>query len=154
MLGLEITNGWAQLLMLLRCHLVGCPVDQGVTYVYHSGVRIPEKECKLSSAIEVNTKDPAVWSTSGNTWSENENSARPPPTHWDLRMYLKEKGDNMRDWEEKPFTDLALWAHERGESLFKPFPSASPASGPHTALTTDLNLLCRGVLPWSGNGWS
>lgn len=77
------------------------------------------RRVQANSTDEDNTEDPVVWSISRKTRRENENFACPPLTHWDFRIYLKEKGDNMRRWEEKPFINLALWAQETGESLWQ-----------------------------------
>lgn len=77
--------------MPLWYHLVRCPVDQRVTYVYHSGVRMPEEECKLAAWMRIILR--------------MQHYGQPQEKQEDRMRILHVP---LPHWREKPFIDLAL----------------------------------------------
>lgn len=96
-------------------NLVGCLVDQGVTYMYHTVRSMPEEQCQISSMAKDNTEDMVVWLNSEKTSGKNGNSAYSLPTWWDFWMFLKEKEEHMTEQDGSPFRDLALQIKELQE---------------------------------------
>lgn len=87
---------------------VGQPIDQGVTYMYCTGENMLEGRRKTSSVAKDDAESPVAWANSKKASRRVENFPCPRPTRWDLRMFLKEKGEDMMKWGRKPFRDLKL----------------------------------------------